>query len=65
MSNAVNNPVILRIKGNVIEKPAEVVPEKRSGLIPKNENTDALDAAQPTAGLHYRRKYGSTDNHPK
>ncbi|HAL65262.1 MAG: Uncharacterized protein XD81_1077 [Bacteroidetes bacterium 38_7] len=28
MSNAVNNPVILRIKGNVIEKPAEVVPEK-------------------------------------
>ena len=36
MSNAVNNPVILRIKGNVIEKPAEVVPEKRS-----------VDAAQP------------------
>ncbi|GAB6278969.1 MAG TPA: DUF1573 domain-containing protein [Bacteroidales bacterium] len=29
MSNAVNNPVILRIKGNVIEKPAEVVPEKK------------------------------------
>ncbi len=31
ISNAVNNPVVLRIKGNVIEKPAEVLPEKPVG----------------------------------
>jgi hypothetical protein len=28
ISNAVNNPVVLRIKGNVVEKPADVVPVK-------------------------------------
>jgi hypothetical protein len=31
ISNAVNNPVVLRIKGNVVEKPAEVVPVKPAG----------------------------------
>ena len=30
VSNAVNNPVILRIAGNVIDKPAEVLPEKKT-----------------------------------
>jgi hypothetical protein len=30
-SNAVNNPVILRIAGNVIEKPQEVMPVNKSG----------------------------------
>ncbi|MGC8865655.1 MAG: DUF1573 domain-containing protein [Bacteroidales bacterium] len=33
ISNAVNNPVVLRIKGDVIAKPAEVVPEKASGAV--------------------------------
>lgn len=30
ISNAVNNPVILRIAGNVVDKPVEVLPEKQT-----------------------------------
>lgn len=33
ISNAINNPVVLRIKGDVVEKPAEVVPEKTQGAV--------------------------------